>query len=43
MASKVAWLVGKRGILIAVAALAAVVGAKTGIVIKPYGFWDGPG
>lgn len=39
MASKIAWLVGKRGIILVVA---AVVAAMFGGRVHSYGLWDGP-
>ena len=35
------WLNGKRGLLLIVAAVAAVVGARFGVCVKGHGFFDG--
>src|SRR5205823_1229733 len=43
VASKFAWLVGKRGLILAVASVvAAVLGAAHGNPHSCYGFWDQP-
>jgi hypothetical protein len=39
VASKFASLIGKRGYILAIAAVIAAVSGKAGVVI---GFWDGP-
>lgn len=42
MARKLTWLYGKRGILLAIAALAALIGAHGGgHHLLPEGFFDG--
>jgi len=41
VASKLAWLARKRGLLLAVAVLVAAVGARTGHHVTPDGFFDG--
>jgi hypothetical protein len=41
VASKFAWVSGKRGFLIALSLLAAVVAAKAGVNMAPVGFFDG--
>jgi hypothetical protein len=41
VASKFAWVSGKRGFLVALALLAAFVAAKTGANLTPDGFFDG--
>jgi hypothetical protein len=41
VASKFAWVSGKRGFLVALSLLAAFVAAKSGGNIAPDGFFDG--
>jgi hypothetical protein len=41
VAKKLVWLVGKRGLLLVVAAVAAVAAGKAGVHV--HGFFDGPG
>ena len=43
MTSKFAWLIGKRGVLFAIAVLVSVVLGFSGHSVHPYGLWDGPG
>jgi hypothetical protein len=44
VARKLVWLAGKRGLLLAISVVAAVVSAKlTGHVYSSHGFFDGPG
>ena len=41
VASKFAWVSGKRGFLVVIALIAAFVAAKTGGNLAPDGFFDG--
>jgi hypothetical protein len=41
VASKIAWVSGKRGFLVALSLLAAFVAAKGGGNLTPVGFFDG--
>ena len=43
MASKFAWLIGKRGLLLAIAVVAAALLGAGGHHVSPHGLWDGPG
>jgi hypothetical protein len=43
MASKFTWLIGKRGVMLAIAALVTVVLGFSGHAVHSYGLWDGPG
>jgi hypothetical protein len=43
VAKKLVWLMGRRGVLPVVAALAAVAAGKMGVHVHPHGFFDGPG
>jgi hypothetical protein len=43
VAKKLVWLVGKRGALLVVAAVAAVTAGKFGFHVNVHGFFDGPG